>query len=126
MPDNDPISHANDETFEAIVINNALPVLADFWAPWCEPCHTIASTVEELAKDYRGRAAFVKVNVDEARNTASVLGVTSVPTIILFNHGKPIKRQAGVQPKSVLNEMIEESLVGIDWPSLPPKRSRRA
>ena len=114
MAEDSQITHANDEMFEAMVINSDLPVLVDFWAPWCGPCQTIAPTVEALAKEYKGRANFVKVNVDEAQKTASSLGIMGIPTIILFNHGKPIDRRVGVQSKAVLNEMIAGALVETD------------
>jgi thioredoxin 1 len=108
------VAHATDETFESTVIRSDLPVLVDFWAPWCAPCHVVAPTIEELAREYEGRARFVKVNVDEAYSTATSLGIASIPTIVLFHRGKPIDRHVGVQPKSVLGEMLETSVGGSD------------
>lgn len=110
MTNNEYISHADDETFEETVLSSDLPVLVDFWAPWCGPCYAIAPTVEELAGEYKGRVKFVKVNVDDAQKTASSLDIMGIPTIMLFNHGKPINRQIGVQAKSILSEMIKEAL----------------
>ena len=110
MTDNRSISHAKDDTFEEMVLSSDLPVLVDFWAPWCGPCHAIAPTIEELSREYKGKIKFVKIDIDEAQKTALSFDVMSIPTIILFNHGKSINRQIGAQAKSVLNEMIEEAL----------------
>jgi thioredoxin 1 len=105
-----PSIHANDYTFASIVIISDLPVLVDFGAPWCGPCRTIASTIDDLAREYAGRIKFVKVNVDEGQRTAMSLGVMNIPTLILFANGKPIDRQVGVQPKAILNDMINQWL----------------
>lgn len=110
IPEKSLSVHANDETFAAMVINSDLPVLVDFWAPWCSPCRTIAPAVEELAREYAGRIKFVKINVDEGQRTAMSLGVMNIPTIILFAHGKQICRQVGVRSKAILNEMINQRL----------------
>jgi thioredoxin 1 len=108
MEEKSPSMDANDNTFASMVMNSELPVLVDFWAPWCSPCRTIGPTVEELAKEYAGRIKFVKVNVDEGQRTAMSLGVLNIPTIILFSHGKPINRRVGIQPKAILNDMINQ------------------
>ena len=105
----DYILEADDSTFEKI-IDSDLPVLVDFWAPWCGPSYAVSPTVEELACEYEGRVRFVKVRFDEARRTASALDIVRIPTIILFDHGRPIERQIGIQAKADLNEMIEGAL----------------
>lgn len=110
MAEINPSMDANDETFASMVIISDLPVLVDFWAPWCGPCRVIASTIEELAREYVGRIKFVKVNVDEGQRTAMSLDVMNIPTLILFANGKPIDRQVGVQPKAILNNMINQWL----------------
>jgi len=104
------VLHATDVTFEKLVLENDLPVLVDFWAPWCGPCRAIAPTIEELASEYVGSVLFVKVDVDEARSTARGLQITSIPTVVLFNRGKSMARQIGAQAKTTLRTMIDETL----------------
>lgn len=90
--------HVTDKTFNAMVINSDLPVLVDFWAPWCGPCRTVSPIVDEIAQEYAGKVRVVKINVDEGQRTAMALGVTTIPTIILFAHGRLINRQVGANP----------------------------
>jgi thioredoxin 1 len=110
MAEINPSVRADDKTFATMVLDSEIPVLVDFGAPWCSPCRTIASTIEELAREYAGRIKFVKVNVDEGQSSAMSLGVVNIPTIILFAYGKQINRQVGVQPKAILNDMIDQWL----------------
>jgi len=111
MTNDKPISHASDATFEETVLSSELPVLVDFWAPWCGPCNMIAPIFEELASEYKGRVQFVKINVDEAQKTASSLAIMGIPTVALFYQGQPIDRQVGVQPKAILTGMLETILL---------------
>jgi thioredoxin 1 len=106
------IVHASGETFEQVVVKSEIPALVDFWAPWCAPCHVIGPIIEDLSRDYTGRVKFVKVNVDESRNVAMSLGIMSIPTVAIFNKGKVVNQLVGVQPKGVLEKMIEDSLQG--------------
>lgn len=94
--------------FEEQVLKADKPVLVDFWAPWCMPCRMVAPIVEEIAKEYDGKAYVGKVNVDEEGELAQRFKVFSIPTLIVFSKGKEIARQVGVQSKEVLEEMLAE------------------
>ena len=100
----------NDANFKSEVTDSEIPVLVDFWAPWCGPCRTVAPVLEELAKEYDGKVKVVKLNVDENQSTASEFGVRSIPTLILFKAGKVLEQTVGVQPKENLKQMVDKSL----------------
>ena len=102
--------HVTDEKFNDVVLQFDLPVLVDFWAPWCGPCLSIAPTVEELAKEYSGRIKVGKMNVDENPQTPSIYGIRGIPTLILFKGGKAVNQIVGAVSKSRLRSMIEESI----------------
>ncbi|HDL64191.1 MAG TPA: thioredoxin [Proteobacteria bacterium] len=92
----------NDANFEAEVINSELPVLIDFWAPWCGPCNMVAPIVEELAEDYAGKLKVCKINVDEAPGVSRQYGIRAIPTLMVFKGGEMVDQQVGVAPKDVL------------------------
>jgi thioredoxin 1 len=96
--------------FENDVLKAAVPVLVDFWAPWCAPCLMVAPVVEELSEDYDGKVNFVKVNVDNCPQIASRYGVMSIPTLILFQDGKPVSNIVGFRPKNELKKILGEAL----------------
>ena len=100
----------NDSNFKSEVTDSAIPVLVDFWAPWCGPCRTIAPTLEELAKEYDGKVKIVKINVDDSPNTAGEYGVRSIPTLILFKDGKVFDQTVGAQSKENLKQLVDKSL----------------
>jgi thioredoxin 1 len=100
----------NDSNFKSEVIDSEMPVLVDFWAPWCGPCRMVAPVLEELAKEYDGKVKVVKLNVDESPNTATEFGIRSIPTLILFKDGKVSEQTIGVQSKENLKQMVEKSL----------------
>jgi thioredoxin 1 len=102
--------HITDEKFDEEVIRSDLPVLVDFWAPWCDPCLSIAPAVEELAREYSGRIKVGKMNVDENPQTPSSFGIRGIPTLILFKGGKAVNQVVGAVPKNKLKALIEESL----------------
>jgi len=100
-----------DETsFDASVLKAAVPVLVDFWAPWCGPCKMIAPIVEELAGEYSGKVEFVKVNTDENPSIASRYGIRSIPTLLIFKDGRPVNQIVGFRPKADLKQRLESAL----------------
>jgi len=96
-----------DTSFESEVLKNDLPVLVDFWAPWCGPCRAIAPVLEELAKEYDQQIRVVKMNVDENPSTPSKYGIRAIPTLILFKNGDVAGQVTGAVSKSNLKEMID-------------------
>ncbi|HCJ10669.1 MAG TPA: thioredoxin [Clostridiales bacterium] len=99
-----------DDSFDREVLESDIPVLVDFWAPWCGPCRMIAPVVEELAKDYEGRLSVAKVNVDENPATAQRYQVMGIPTLILFKNGQAVERFVGYMPKEDLERKIDALL----------------
>ena len=89
-----------DKNFEQIVVGSDVPVLVDFWAPWCGPCRLVGPVLEEVAEEYAGRAKVVKVNVDEERDIAGAMGIRSIPTIALFRGGEVKDVLVGARPKA--------------------------
>ncbi len=99
-----------DANFDEVVLQAKIPVLVDFWAPWCAPCRMVEPVVEELAKEYEGRVNFGRVNVDENPRIASQYGIMAIPTLILFKAGKPVSNVVGFRPKSELKRNLEAAL----------------
>ena len=99
-----------DAEFDEVVLQAKVPVLVDFWAPWCGPCRMVAPVVEELADEYEGRMSFGKVNVDVSPKIASQYGIMSIPTLILFKDGKPLSNIVGFRPKDELKKSLDEAL----------------
>lgn len=104
------IIQVGDDNFEAEVIRSHLPVLIDFWAPWCGPCKSIAPVVEELAREYEGKLKVTKLNVDENPVTPSRYGVRSIPNLIILKGGTVKEQIVGAVPKSRLVDAIEKVL----------------
>tara|TARA_B100000902_G_C26923018_1_gene722625 strand:+ start:351 stop:680 length:330 start_codon:yes stop_codon:yes gene_type:complete len=100
----------SDSNFDTAVIKSELPVLVDFWAPWCGPCLAIGPTIEELAQEYEGKLVVGKMNVDENANTPTEYGVRSIPFMVLFQNGKMVDSIVGAQPKAKIKELINKAV----------------
>ncbi len=97
-----------DGNFQTEVVASGTPVLVDFWAQWCGPCHMLTPTVEQLAGEYDGRVAVGKLNIDENPKTAAEFGIRSIPTILVFQDGKVAEALVGVQPKDRYKDVLDK------------------
>jgi len=106
------VTELSDSDFQSEVLQAAEPVLVDFWAPWCGPCRMIAPVVEELATENAGSLKVAKVNIDNSPNIATRYGVSSIPTLMIFKDGEVVDRFVGVQPKSRLQDAVDQAISG--------------
>ena len=102
--------HVTDAAFEKSVIQANLPVVVDFWAPWCGPCKMVAPTLDKLAKEYDGKMVIAKVNTDENSEWSGKFGVQGIPTMLFFFGGKVIHRQVGALPERLLRDVVSQFL----------------
>jgi len=100
--------HFTDGTFETEVINSPLPVLVDFWAPWCGPCLKLAPTIEELAEEYAGKVKIGKLDTDSNQSAAMKYGITSIPTVIIFQNGEVVRTFVGLTSKKEIKAALDE------------------
>lgn len=102
------VAEITTANFETDVLQSDLPVLVDFWAPWCGPCRLVSGVVDELAQDYAGRVKVVKINTDEQAAIASQYGIRSIPTLIVFKGGQVADQVVGAVPKTTLAKTLDK------------------
>lgn len=102
---NEPI-HVTDAAFEKTVLGSSIPVVVDFWAPWCSPCRMVAPILDKLAKEQAGKLLIAKVNTDENSEWAMKYGVQGIPTMLFVANGKVVHRQVGALPEPMLRELV--------------------
>ena len=107
---NDNVHQVSDASFDGDILKSSVPVLVDFWAPWCGPCRSVAPIVDDLATQYAGKLKVAKLNVDESTDVAMRYQVTSIPTFILFKNGQVADRALGALPKSEFVKLIDRNL----------------
>ena len=100
----------DDTTFDETVLKASIPMLVDFWAPWCAPCKAVAPILDELVQEYEGKLGIARLNVDEEPVNASKYGISSIPTMLLFQQGQPVGQIVGFKPKAQLKKALDEML----------------
>ncbi len=106
---NEPI-HVTDAAFEKVILKSQLPVVVDFWAPWCGPCKMVAPVLDKIAKEQAGKLLVAKVNTDENAQWAMKYGVQGIPTMLFIANGKVIYRQVGALPEPMLRQVLDRFL----------------
>ena len=104
------VAELTQANFQAEVLESNIPVLVDFWAPWCGPCRRIAPLVEQLAAEYAGKAKFVKIDVDQAQELAGSYGIMNIPTLILFKDGKQFDTFMGIPDSARLKQALNQAI----------------
>src|SRR5271154_6820301 len=104
------VANVTDNSFEQDVLKAEVPVLVDFWAPWCGPCKMVAPVVEDISKEYTGRLKVVKMNTDENPKTAQAYTIRGIPSLYLFKSGQVVEQVVGAVPKSTLATAINKHI----------------
>lgn len=107
MSINEPI-HVTDDAFEKTVLQSPIPVIVDFWAPWCNPCKMVAPTLDKLAKEYEGKILIAKVNTDENPEWMMKYGIQGIPTMLFVAKGKVVHKQVGAVPEQMLRAIVTQ------------------
>ena len=109
---NEPV-HVTDAAFEKVVLKSNLPVIVDFWAPWCGPCRMVAPILEKIAKEQAGKLIVAKVNTDEYPEWAMKYGVLGIPTMLFIVNGKVDNQQVGALPENMLRQVVDKFLTSV-------------
>lgn len=105
--------HVTDQEFEEVVLKNELPVIVDFWAPWCGPCRMVGPILDKLAKEYEGKIVIAKVNTDENQLWASKYHVRGIPTMLFIQNREVVKQQVGALPEPMLRQAVDQLLESV-------------
>ncbi|MBL8050061.1 MAG: thioredoxin [Anaerolineales bacterium] len=100
--------HISDDVFEKVVMQSEVPVIVDFWAPWCNPCKMIAPTLDKLAKEMEGKILIAKVNTDDHAEWMQKFGIQGIPTLLFVSGGKVVHRQVGALPEKMLRDVVSQ------------------
>jgi thioredoxin 1 len=100
--------HISDEEFEKVVMQSSVPVIVDFWAPWCNPCKMIAPTLDKLAKEMEDKIVIAKVNTDDHAEWMQKFGIQGIPTLLFVSDGKVVHRQVGALPEKMLRDVVSQ------------------
>lgn len=109
---NEPV-HVTDAAFEKVVLKSTLPVVVDFWAPWCGPCRMVAPILDKIAKEQAGKLIVAKVNTDENSEWAMKYGVQGIPTMLFIANGKVVHKQVGALPEPMLKQVLDKFLSSV-------------
>lgn len=114
----EPIN-VTDAAFQKTVLESAVPVIVDFWAPWCGPCRMVAPTLQKIAKEYSDKLIVAKVNTDENPDWATKYGIQGIPTMLLIANGKIVHRQVGALPEPMLRDLVDQFLEVVEKTKQP-------
>ena len=112
---NEPI-HVTDSTYQQAVLDSTIPVIVDFWAPWCGPCKMVAPILDKFAKEYQGQLIVAKINTDENQEWMMKYGIQGIPTMLFVANGKIVHRQVGALPERMLRDTVTQFLETVSQP----------